>query len=1268
MSSTTGSAATPTTGGLNEPSSTAAAAVEESTGISLVAFLAALATSLVVFGIQTGVFLLLRNKLARIFKPKTYLVPERERTEPPPASPWNLVFSLIKYDDREIIKKCGLDAYFFLRYLQTLLVIFVPIAFFVIPILVPLNFVGGRGGDAVNTNNTTKSDIPSGLDTLAWGNIAPKHQRRRWAHLILALMVIVWVCGVFFVELRVYVKIRQDYLTSAEHRLRASANTVLINGIPEKWLTEEALRGLFDVFPGGIRNVWVTRDFTKLLDKIHKRDDVHKKLESAESDLIRDAKRKQLKHRAAEEKKSRKAGKSRAELKAEKQQRDKAEDAEAQARAEGTGGISAGDHEEVPHDVTAAARESSDGDTSSDLSDIQEGDHESPGLGVKGGLAKLGKGLGMGLKKGVLAVGGAGQDILGATKALQQGVEGEIERTGGFDFVKNETQGSPPPSRGSDRPKRVRIADDDEKPKTSFASETPLQTPRSHTHSHNGHAASRVSQDSDLKKDLQPRQFGNTTRKATNLDEMYVTEKTRWYQFWKPPTGAYASPVPQGPEGNDYPWKHDENKTFWQKVKSVIPFLHKDEEKIEYPEASTRDYTKEQEENPEWEKWVRPSDRPTHRLARFEWTPSWLPGLPFINKKVDTIYWCRAELARLNLEIEEDQQHPERYPIMSSAFIQFNNQVSAHMACQSVTHHIPKQMAPRMVEISPNDVIWDNMAMKWWDEWARSAFVFAFVFGMIILWAFPVAWTATLANIDAVIKKYDWLKFLATNDVVFKAVKGVAGVLPAIVLAILLALVPRILEFLAVFQGSKTGAQKSEVVQVYYFIFLFVQVFLVVSIASGALRTLALVGQDITGLPNILAKNLPKAANYFFTYMILQALSTSSGTLLQIGTLFVWYILSRLVDNTARAKWHRNTELPNVTWGSFFPVYTNFACIALIYSVIAPLISIFAIITFSLLWFANRYNMLYVTRFRTDTGGVLYPRAINQTFTGLYVMELCLIGLFFLAEDEDGTNVCFPQAIIMIVTVILTALYQFLLNSSFGPLLRYLPITFEDEAVLRDEAFQRAQDRRLGLIQDEDEDDEATALSHGRSDLDGTTDTTGGEDIELRKFHKGNRAGTDSSLRHFGNKINPVKGIRHAGTWAARGGKHIHKKTFGKAEDNLRTATMYRKQRRQKDLEAQRAIGDALYGGYHDEIEDLTPEERDALVRKAFQHYAMRARRPTVWIPRDDLGVSDDEVLRTREFSEHIWISNEGTALDSKVRVVYGRNPPDFSEVDLIDL
>lgn len=132
----------------------------------------------------------------------------------------------------------------------------------------------------------------------------------------------------------------------------------------------------------------------------------------------------------------------------------------------------------------------------------------------------------------------------------------------------------------------------------------------------------------------------------------------------------------------------------------------------------------------------------------------------------------------------------------------------------------------------------------------------------------------------------------------------------------------------------------------------------------------------------------------------------------------------------------------------------------------------------------------------------------------------------------------------------------------------------------------------------------------------------------------------------------------------------IKQTTFGRGAGNDASNNPHpRRKRQHRDIEAQKKIADALYGGYNDEIEDLTPDERDILVKHAFQHFALRARRPTVWIPRDDIGVSDDEVRRTREFAgNNIWISNVGAALDGKSRVVYGKNPPDFSEIDLINL
>ncbi|KAF4609800.1 hypothetical protein G7Y89_g15823 [Cudoniella acicularis] len=852
---------------------------------------------------------------------------------------------------------------------------------------------------------------------------------------------------------------------------------------------------------------------------------------------------------------------------------------------------------------------------------------------IGGGLAAIGQGIGA-VGKGF---GLAGGTVVGGVKTVGRGFDNQVGTTNGFmniDATSIEDESYDEYGRYRD-PTNSR-------PYTSETGEKEKEQEETHS----------VTSSKDAKTYGQKTRLpGNTIRRgAVNYGGDGANDTSSnvgWWKFWEGPAGGFASPLPTGyEEGGELPLTQrngpKEGKTgFVATLKYYLPFVQGDEvQPIEYPGSYNTNY-REDESAAAWQSFLKAKDRPTHRLANFSWTPGWLPGLPLINKKVDTIYWCRKELARLNLEIEMDQQHPERFPLMNSAFIQFNHQVAAHMACQAVTHHVPKHMAPRTVEISPNDVVWDNMSIKWWEAWARTAVVFGVVAGMVILWAIPVGWTASLAQITTLANKYSFLHWI--NKIPTKITQAVAGVLPAIALTILLAVVPIVLNYLAFLQGSQTGMEKQRSVQNFYFAFLFVQVFLVVSISGGIFASISSV-QDITNIPETLATSLPKAANYFFSYMILQALSTASGTLLQIGTLVMWYLLPRLFDNTARQKWTRNTTLPNVTWGTYFPVYTNFACIALIYSIVAPIIIIFAIITFTLLWIANRYNMLYVSRFKLDTGGLLYPRAINQTFTGLYVMELCLIGLFFLVRDEQGNASCSAQAIIMIVALIITILYQILLNMSFSPLFRHLPITFEDEAVLRDEAFERAQARRLGL--EEDGDVEAGATYDDQA-------------IEMSRL---NSDGKNNKLAKF----NPVNIAHGAGTWAMKSGRTIKSKTFHRDHDE---GTHLRQRKRHRDIEAQKKIADALYGDINDDIEDLTPDERDVLVKHAFQHYALRARRPTVWIPRDDIGVSDDEVKRTRDFAgPNIWISNVGAALDGKCRVVYGRNPPDFSEVDLINL
>jgi len=162
----------------------------------------------------------------------------------------------------------------------------------------------------------------------------------------------------------------------------------------------------------------------------------------------------------------------------------------------------------------------------------------------------------------------------------------------------------------------------------------------------------------------------------------------------------------------------------------------------EYPVAINSDRDEDKYGEPLWRRYIEPNQRDTMRLP----LAGWMPTLPLVGKKVDKIYHLRRELARLDVEIEVEQTGEEKYPFMNSAFIQFNHQVAAHMACQSLSHHVPQSMAPRLVEISPDDVIWNNMSVKWWERYIRMALVLAVCAAMIILYAIPVSFTSLLSK------------------------------------------------------------------------------------------------------------------------------------------------------------------------------------------------------------------------------------------------------------------------------------------------------------------------------------------------------------------------------------------------------------------------------------------------------------------------------------------------------------------------------------------
>ena len=115
--------------------------------------------------------------------------------------------------------------------------------------------------------------------------------------------------------------------------------------------------------------------------------------------------------------------------------------------------------------------------------------------------------------------------------------------------------------------------------------------------------------------------------------------------------------------------------------------------------------------------YLESKQRPSHKLKFL------------IGKKVDTIDWCRGELRRLIPEVDRMQaEHMAgRCKKLNSAFVEFETCSEAQAAYQSLTHHQVLQMAPRFVGMTPSEIIWKNLRIKWWERLVRRVVTLAIV-------------------------------------------------------------------------------------------------------------------------------------------------------------------------------------------------------------------------------------------------------------------------------------------------------------------------------------------------------------------------------------------------------------------------------------------------------------------------------------------------------------------------------------------------------------
>ncbi|KAH0848198.1 hypothetical protein FOPE_02334 [Fonsecaea pedrosoi] len=206
----------------------------------------------------------------------------------------------------------------------------------------------------------------------------------------------------------------------------------------------------------------------------------------------------------------------------------------------------------------------------------------------------------------------------------------------------------------------------------------------------------------------------------------------------------------------------------------------------------------------------------------------------------------------------------------------------------------------------------------------------------------------------------------------------------------------------------------------------------------GASAVTTQIIQNPGSAPTLLAKNLPKASNFYISYFILTGLSQAALQLLNIVPLLMYSVVGKLLDKTPRKRYNRFTNIAGIGWGSTYPKFVLLGVIAITYACIAPLILGFATIGFCLLYLMFRYNWLFVLGNKVDMKGEAYSRGLKQLMTGVFLASICLIGLFAIGCSKSASSAG-PLAI-MVVFLVVVIIFQVLFDRAIAPMEQHMPL------------------------------------------------------------------------------------------------------------------------------------------------------------------------------------------------------------------------------------
>lgn len=378
----------------------------------------------------------------------------------------------------------------------------------------------------------------------------------------------------------------------------------------------------------------------------------------------------------------------------------------------------------------------------------------------------------------------------------------------------------------------------------------------------------------------------------------------------------------------------------------------------------------------------------------------------FGGEKVDAIDHYTNQINKIEAAVETwreriAEKKPQSYGFASMAAVPY-----AHATAKALKN---KKQRGITIELAPEpkDILWGNLTKTAAQKFSTSVTGWVLLSVLLFVNAVPLLGVALISQMASFVNVLSFLK--TWQDLSGWTFAAVAALVPPAISGIMGFFLPILMRKLAKYRGERTRTQLDKVVTGQYFAFLIVSQFIVFTLIGVLITSVATLVDRIKSHTSasdvfdalgdqtrVVKKQFLNMSNYWLTWIPLRGYLALFDLAQVVKLLLVWF-QKGFLGRTPRDV-REYTKPPDFQYAIYYGNLLFLFAVAVIYGCLSPLVMIFCAAAFWGSLAAYKYQLMYVSVTKVESGGKLWRVIVNRILACLIFMQLIVI--FVMALDQ----------------------------------------------------------------------------------------------------------------------------------------------------------------------------------------------------------------------------------------------------------------------------